>query len=104
MILDEVRIHKYTHINHELSALNIKFYNFGSSFDTTEFCSRKVTRRCRSNTLDDTRATLCPKMPLSEVANAYRVSQYVIQPLSLDLSLEPPSSSLEEREELPTHS
>jgi hypothetical protein len=42
MILDEARIHKYTYINHKLSALNIKLYHFGSSFDTTEFYSRKL--------------------------------------------------------------
>jgi hypothetical protein len=36
MILNKARIHKYTHTNHELSALNIKYYNFGSCFDTTE--------------------------------------------------------------------
>jgi hypothetical protein len=41
-ILDEARIHKYTHTNHELSTMNIKYYNFGSCFYTTEFCSRKV--------------------------------------------------------------
>jgi hypothetical protein len=33
-ILDKVRIHKYTHINHKLSMLNLKYYNFGSNFDT----------------------------------------------------------------------
>jgi hypothetical protein len=42
MILDEVRIHKYTYTNYKLNALNIKYYNFGSSFETTEFCSRKL--------------------------------------------------------------
>jgi hypothetical protein len=42
MIFDEAGIHKYTHTNHELNALNIKYYNFGSSFDTTKFCSRNV--------------------------------------------------------------
>jgi hypothetical protein len=47
----------------------------------------KITRRCRSKTLDDTRATPCPKMLPSEVINAYRVSQYVVQPSSLDLLL-----------------
>jgi hypothetical protein len=41
-ILDEARIHKYTHTNHKLSALDIKYYNFDSSFDTTEFYSGKV--------------------------------------------------------------
>jgi hypothetical protein len=41
-ILDEARIHKYTHVNHKLNNLNIKYYNFGSSFDTTEFYSRKL--------------------------------------------------------------
>jgi hypothetical protein len=28
MILAEVRIHKYTHTNHKLNTLNIKYYNF----------------------------------------------------------------------------
>jgi hypothetical protein len=41
-ILGEERIHKYTHTNHKLSDLNIKYYKFSSSFNTTEFCSRKV--------------------------------------------------------------
>jgi hypothetical protein len=35
---------------------------------------QKVTRRYRSDTLDDTRATHCPKMPPSEVVNTYGVS------------------------------
>jgi hypothetical protein len=43
------------------------FTILGSSFDTTEFCSE---------TLDDTRATPCPKMPPLEAVNAYRVSQH----------------------------
>jgi hypothetical protein len=38
--------------------------------------SKKVTHRCGSDTLDDTRATSCPKMPPLEVVNAYGVSQY----------------------------
>jgi hypothetical protein len=42
MILDEARILKYTHINHKLSNLNIKYYNFYLSLDTTEFCSGKL--------------------------------------------------------------
>jgi hypothetical protein len=42
MILDEAKIHKYTHIKYKLSALNIKYYNFDLSFDTTEFYSRIV--------------------------------------------------------------
>jgi hypothetical protein len=87
MILDEARILKYTHINHKLSNLNIKYYNFYSSFDTTEFCSGKLHVDAESDTLNITRATPCPKMPPSEVVNAYQVSQYVVQPLSLDLSL-----------------
>jgi hypothetical protein len=41
-ILDEARIHKYTHTNHKLSALNIKYYKFGSNF-ATEFCSGNYT-------------------------------------------------------------
>jgi hypothetical protein len=86
-ILDEARIHKYTHTNHKLRALNIKYYNFGLCFDTIEFCSRKITRRCGSDTLDDTRETPCPKMPPSEVVNTYGVSQYMVQPSSLDFSL-----------------
>jgi hypothetical protein len=36
-------------------------------------------------------------LPL-EAVNAYGVFQYVVQPSSLDLSLEPPSASLRERE------
>jgi hypothetical protein len=32
-ILNEVRIHKYTHINHKVSALNIKYYKFDLNFD-----------------------------------------------------------------------
>jgi hypothetical protein len=54
--------------------MNTKYYNFGSNFDTTEFCSGRITRRCRSDTLDDTRATPCPKMLPSEVVNVYGVS------------------------------
>jgi hypothetical protein len=42
MIFDEARIHKYTHTNNELNALNIKYYNFGSTFDTIEFCNGNV--------------------------------------------------------------
>jgi hypothetical protein len=37
------------------------------------------------------------------VVNAYAVSQYGVQPSSLNLSLETPSASPEERE-LPAHS
>jgi hypothetical protein len=81
MILDEARIHKYTYTNHELSFLNIKYYNFGSNFNTIEFCSG-ITRRCRSDTLDDTRAPPCPKILPSEMVNAYSVSQYRVQPSS----------------------
>jgi hypothetical protein len=33
-ILDATRIHRYTHTNHKLSAPNIKYYKFGSNFDT----------------------------------------------------------------------
>jgi hypothetical protein len=33
-ILDETRIHKYTHTNHKLSAINIKYYKFSLNFDT----------------------------------------------------------------------
>jgi hypothetical protein len=40
-ILDEARIQKYTHTNHKLSALNLKYYKFGSNFDTMEFYSGK---------------------------------------------------------------
>jgi hypothetical protein len=39
----------------------------------------KITRGCGSNTLNDTRVTPCPKMPPSEVVNAYRISQYEVQ-------------------------
>jgi hypothetical protein len=40
-VCNNCKIHKYTHANHKLNALNIKYYNFGSSFDTTEFCPNK---------------------------------------------------------------
>jgi hypothetical protein len=33
-ILDEARIYKCTHTNYKLSYLNIKYYKFGSNFDT----------------------------------------------------------------------
>jgi hypothetical protein len=69
-ILDEARIHKYTHINHKLNTLNIKYYKFSSSFDTQSFAA-EITHRCRSDTLDDTIAAHCPKMPPSEMVNAY---------------------------------
>jgi hypothetical protein len=42
MIIYELRIHKYTHINYKLSVLNIKYYNFGSNFNTIEFYSEKL--------------------------------------------------------------
>jgi hypothetical protein len=42
MIIGEGRIRNYTHTNYRLSDLNIKYYKFDSSFNTTEFCSRKV--------------------------------------------------------------
>jgi hypothetical protein len=32
----------------------------------------EITRRCGSDTLDDTSTTPCPKMPLSEAVNIYR--------------------------------
>jgi hypothetical protein len=47
----------------------------------------KITHRCGSDTLDDTRATPWPKMPPSGAVNAYGVSQHVVQPSSLDPSL-----------------
>jgi hypothetical protein len=96
-ILDEARIHKYTYTNYQLSALNIKYYNFGSSFDTTEFYNENIHVDAEEKTLDDTRATHCPKMSLSEAVNTYGVFQYVVQALSLDLSLEPPLTSPRER-------
>jgi hypothetical protein len=58
---------------------------------------QKITRRCGSDTLDEIRATLCPKMPPSEAVNAYGVSQYVVQPSSLNPSLVPPSASRREK-------
>jgi hypothetical protein len=64
----------------------------------------KVKYRCISHTLDDTRETPCTKMPSSEAVNAYGLSQYMVQPSSLYLPLEPPSALLGEREELPAHS
>jgi hypothetical protein len=42
MILDKEKIYKYIHINYKLSALNIKYYNFDSIFDTTKFGSGNV--------------------------------------------------------------
>jgi hypothetical protein len=88
----------------KLSALNIKYYNSGLNFDITEFCSGNINVDAEGDTLDDTRATSCPKLPPSKAVNAYEFSQYVVQPSSLDLSLELPSTSPEEREELPPHS
>jgi hypothetical protein len=41
-ILDKARIHKYTYTNHVLSALNIKYYNFSSNLDTSEFLSGNI--------------------------------------------------------------
>jgi hypothetical protein len=104
MVLHEARIHKYTHTNYKLSPLNIKYYNFGSSFDTIEFCSGRITCTCRSDTLDDTMATPCPKMPTSEAVNAYRVSQYGPTAESGPLTNSHPSTSSKGREELLTHS
>jgi hypothetical protein len=63
MILAEARLHKYTHTNYKLNVLNIKYYNFYSRFDTTEFYSRNGTRGYRSESLDDTRATPYPMVP-----------------------------------------
>jgi hypothetical protein len=48
-----------THIQTiKFSTLNIKYYNFGSSFDTTEFCNgnymymqKRYTRRYKGDTL-----------------------------------------------------
>jgi hypothetical protein len=84
--------------------LNIKYYNFYSSFDTIEFYNGKVTRRCESNTLDDIRATPYPKMSSSEVVNAYEVSQYGPTAESGPLTDRRPSTSLEGRKELLAHS
>jgi hypothetical protein len=42
---------------------------------------------CESDTLDDTRATPYPNMSPSKAVNGYGVSQYGVQPLSVDLSL-----------------
>jgi hypothetical protein len=42
MILDEARIHDYTHTNHKLNVLNIKYYDFGSNFDIIEFAVKNV--------------------------------------------------------------
>jgi hypothetical protein len=39
MILGEARIHKYTHTNHELSALDIKILPIEFKFRYIEFCS-----------------------------------------------------------------
>jgi hypothetical protein len=71
MILDEVTIHKYIHITHKLSDLYIKYYNFGSRFNTTEFCSERITHRCENDTLNDTRTISYSKRPSSEAVNAY---------------------------------
>jgi hypothetical protein len=51
-----------------------KILQFWFKFYYNRVLQQKVTRRCRSDTLDDTRATPCPKMPTSEAVNAYRVS------------------------------
>jgi hypothetical protein len=48
-------------------------YKFGSKFDTTEFVAQ-INIDSKSDTLDDTRATLCLKMPPSEAINAYGLS------------------------------
>jgi hypothetical protein len=47
----------------------------------------EITRRYRSDTLDDTRATPCPKMSPSEAVKVYRGSPSTVQPSSLDLSM-----------------
>jgi hypothetical protein len=59
---------------------------------------------CGSDTLDDIRATPCPKIPPSEAINAHGVFQYVVQPSSLDLSLVTALSITgREREEIQLH-
>jgi hypothetical protein len=55
----------------EYTSTHIQTINFGSNFDTTEFCNGKVTCRCESDTLDDTRAISYPKILPSEEVNAY---------------------------------
>jgi hypothetical protein len=79
MILDELRIHKYTHTKQNITIL-IQV-SIQQSFEA------EIASRYGSDTLDDIRAIACPKMPPSEAVNAYGVSQYVVQPSSLDLSL-----------------
>jgi hypothetical protein len=103
-ILDEARLHKYTHTNHKLNTLNIKYYNFGSSFDTTEFCSEKlhVDAEAIHSTIQGQH--LAPKMPPSKVVNAYRVSQYGSTIESKPHTGSCPSASPEGREGLATHS
>jgi hypothetical protein len=41
-ILGEAISHKYTHAYHNLSAMNIKYYKFGSSFVHQSFAVEKV--------------------------------------------------------------
>jgi hypothetical protein len=41
-VLGEVRIHKYTQINHELSVLNIKILQFEFKFRYIEFCNEII--------------------------------------------------------------
>jgi hypothetical protein len=76
MIFDEVRIHKYIHINNKLNVLNIKYNTFLFKFRYNRVLQQKVTRRCGSDTLNDTMVTPCPKMLPSEAVNTYGVSQY----------------------------
>jgi hypothetical protein len=71
IIFAEARIYKYIHINHKLNIVNIKYYNFYSIFDTTEFCRGKSICGCESKSLDNTRTTPCPTVPPSEAVNAY---------------------------------
>jgi hypothetical protein len=64
----------------------------------------EFTRRCESDTLNDTRVTSYHKIPSLKTVNDYGVSKYVVYPSNPDLSLELPSASSKEREELPAHS
>jgi hypothetical protein len=64
----------------------------------------EITRRCRSDILNNTRATPYPKVPPSEVVNAYGVSQYGPTIESGPLTGIRPSASSKGREELPAHS
>jgi hypothetical protein len=105
--LQDTDIHKYTHKNHKLSALNIKYYKFWFKFRCNIVLQWKLHVDAEA-ILNNTRATPYPKVPPSEVVNAYGVSQYISQygPTieSGPLTGIRRSASSKGREELPAHS